>query len=425
MFTINIKGRQNPKDLQSVKLEMVFFQTNYARVSKVLNITGPYKEWDNQSQSFKSKNSNSLAKNKLLYELKMRYQQVGEQWELEGRKWSPVELSHHFDTKKEVKSDTKVMSVSQMIDFLTDKFNKRERIKNGQIFDSSNNAKKYIRIKKSLSIFTKEVYGKALSTYFFQDISEQFLLDYTMHLKKMGIANGNKAGLTSKLRMLRAICSHAKKLEMPNVNMEAFECLGDNIKWGETTSKAVSRKDICKIENIDRTLFSKIEQFHLDLFLFSFYCGGMANVDVCNLTWDSIQGNRIIYERMKFPKTAKPLLLDKAKNILEKYKGKGYGNYVFPIFSHKHTSTAKKTTRVKQISSLLNETLTKACKILRIKENITWYSARGSFISMMVDEGYSAPVVAEMAGNSPMVIFRHYYKNTQETELLKRMNERV
>ena len=40
MFTINIKGRQNPKDLQSVKLEMVFFQTNYARVSKVLNITG-------------------------------------------------------------------------------------------------------------------------------------------------------------------------------------------------------------------------------------------------------------------------------------------------------------------------------------------------------------------------------------------------
>ena len=157
----------------------------------------------------------------------------------------------------------------------------------------------------------------------------------------------------------------------------------------------------------------KKEQLHLDLFLFSYYTGGMANVDVCNLTWDLVQEDRIVYERIKFPKTAKPELLSKAKAIMNKYRGQSYGNYVFPVFTHKHTTTSKKTTRVKQISTRLSQTLTKACKMLRIKENITWYSARGSFISKMVDAGNNPYVVAEMAGNSPLTIYKHYYKNTK------------
>ncbi len=66
--------------------------------------------------------------------------------------------------------------------------------------------------------------------------------------------------------------------------MDAFLCIGDDIKWPETTPKAVSDKIIKQIVNIDRSLFTKKEQLHLDLFLFSYYTGGMANVDVCDLT---------------------------------------------------------------------------------------------------------------------------------------------
>jgi site-specific recombinase XerD len=86
-------------------------------------------------------------------------------------------------------------------------------------------------------------------------------------------------------------------------------------------------------------------------------------------------------------------------------------------------STSKKTTRVKQISTRLSQTLTKACKMLRIKENITWYSARGSFISKMVDAGNNPYVVAEMAGNSPLTIYKHYYKNTKREEIKRQMEE--
>ena len=129
---------------------------------------------------------------------------------------------------------------------------------------------------------------------------------------------------------------------MYGVRLDAFECLGDDIKWPETTSKAVPEKVINKLVSIDRTLFTEKENFCIDLFLFSYYTGGMANVDVCNLTWDMIEEDRIVYERMKFPKKAKPIILQKAKDIIYKYKGKGYQNYVFPVFTHKHTTTSKK-----------------------------------------------------------------------------------
>ena len=56
-------------------------------------------------------------------------------------------------------------------------------------------------------------------------------------------------------------------------------------------------------------------------------------------------------------------------------------------------------------------------------ENITWYSARGSFISKMVDAGNNPYVVAEMAGNSPLTIYKHYYKNTKREEIKRQMEE--
>lgn len=83
-----------------MKLEMIFFQTGYNRVSKVLNITGLIKDWDNTSQSFISKTSDAIKKNKMLLDLKLKYQKIAEEWEEEGRKWSPAELALSFDKKK-------------------------------------------------------------------------------------------------------------------------------------------------------------------------------------------------------------------------------------------------------------------------------------------------------------------------------------
>ena len=100
MYTINIRGKQNPKDKKIVKLEMIFFKTGYARVPKVLNITGLLKDWDAKSQSFRVGSAEATTKNKLLFDLRTKYLHVADTWEAEERNWSPVQLSHCFDEVK-------------------------------------------------------------------------------------------------------------------------------------------------------------------------------------------------------------------------------------------------------------------------------------------------------------------------------------
>lgn len=57
--------------------------------------------------------------------------------------------------------------------------------------------------------------------------------------------------------------------------------------------------------------------------------------------------------------------------------------------------------------------------MLRIKENITWYSVRDSFISKMVDIG---PLCrGENGRKQPLTIYKHYYKNTKRNEIKKQM----
>ena len=59
--------------------------------------------------------------------------------------------------------------------------------------------------------------------------------------------------------------------------------------------------------------------------------------------------------------------------------------------------------------------------MLHIKDKVTWYSARSSFISRMVDAGNNPYVIAEMADNSLLTIYKHYYKNTRREGIKREM----
>ena len=83
-----------------------------------------------------------------------------------------------------------------MIDYLEETFKNKKRIKNGQIVDSTTNAKRYVYLKRELQAFTKEKYEKAFSSYFFTDITEEFLLDFAFWLKERGIRNFVAGSLT-------------------------------------------------------------------------------------------------------------------------------------------------------------------------------------------------------------------------------------
>lgn len=67
----------------------------------------------------------------MLLDLKLKYQKIAEEWEEEGRKWSPAELALSLDKKKgkEMKEEDRSLSVSQMVDYLLKNSLKRKRRK--------------------------------------------------------------------------------------------------------------------------------------------------------------------------------------------------------------------------------------------------------------------------------------------------------
>lgn len=422
--TVTFKGHKDPQDPQLVKLEMVFYKSGYTRVPRVINITGAYKCWNSKSQSFDSSSSEYVKKNQLLLELKERYLTVVEQWQKAGVNFSALQWADCFKKQQEDKPQAKVLTVQQTIEARHDFFSNFEKYKNGRIVRSEGTAKGYRGLLRSLQEFTQSRYNLPLSRYHFTDITRQFILDYTLYLEKKGIEHGNRGCLRQRLRLLRAVVNYAAKEEMYGADPEIFGSVREKMAWGQFESKAVDANIIRRIEYMDRSLLEKREDLYLDLFLFSFYAGGMANVDTIGLTWDMIdeKEQQIIYERMKFPKLAKPLIISKMKAILDKYRGQGIENYVFPVYTAKQQTDKQRIYRRNNTSYAVSKTLDKICRILGIEEDMTWYTARGTFITNMLDDGNSLLHVAEMAGNSARVIEKHYYKNTQKEKLLQRMN---
>lgn len=175
-----------------------------------------------------------------------------------------------------------------------------------------------------------------------------------------------------------------------------------------------------------RSRLSKTKSYCLDLFLFCFYCGGIAPIDAAYLTWACIdmKKRKITYERIKTPKKAKPPFVPRAEAIANKYRNEHYADFVLPIFSARHDTHIRKTNRVHHLCGEVNKALRRIVNLLGYNEEITWYSARSTYITMMVvDKKYPPGMIAEHSGNSVITIYKFYWKNQNESDIIAELCE--
>lgn len=221
--------------------------------------------------------------------------------------------------------------------------------------------------------------------------------------------SGNSGDVSGKLRKLKVACLYAKEQGVYNVNLNFFGSSKEKLKHCITTPKGVPPEVMQQIESFDRMLLTKKEQLYLNLFLFSYYAGGMSAIDVCLLTRNQIKGDLIIYDRTKYDKQTRVIIIDKATEIIERYRTEAYMNYVFSTIKRCNPTQSKLYGRVKRLNEKVNQTLQKICDHCGIKSRVTWGTAHSSYISKMIDDGFHPLQVAELAGNSPQTIYRHYY----------------
>ena len=410
-YSIKIVAKASKKATRTTaNLRLVIFKTGYDREYKSLRRSVELKDWDKNKERLKSSSAQADVLNLYLNATEKKLYDQIYLWETNSVDWDPKQLASILDSQSDKPQQTKAVTVVAFIDRQIDFFKAKERFKNGEKTIGSSNWENYQWLKNSLFEFTKFKYKKDFSIYAFKDITESFLRSYSIYILDKGFRNNNKGGLKHKLTCLKAIFKVALKEKALGVDLAVFEVVKEHIKASKTIPRVLSEADFILIRDFDRSKLSKKECFHLDLFLFSYYSGGMANVDVCYLNKSCFKEGYIEYVRRKCDKVANPIFLPQIQEIIDRYKDKTYDNYVLPIFNEKQETEAQKHGKVERMTSGVNKTLAKISLELELKEKVTWYYSRGTYITKAIDLGLNAYQVADQAGNSPKIIEKHYYK---------------
>ena len=178
MFTINVKGYRNPRDLEMVKLKLIFFKTGYARVPKIIPISGRYDDWNPKRQLFDGNTKDIYERNQLILKEKFKYRKIAEKWESDGKDWIPKELSHYYE--QDSKKSIHYITVSDMLDNIVQQFCCQERYKNGHVLTSYSTANKYKCLKNILCVFPK---GYIYSTFVLDPFFSHFLIYFNSIIK--------------------------------------------------------------------------------------------------------------------------------------------------------------------------------------------------------------------------------------------------
>ena len=272
--------------------------------------------------------------------------------------------------------------------------------KNGQI----GTADSYYYSKNSLKEFTKA------DTLYFDKVNVQFLQKYEKWLFKNG-KSSTTVGIY--LRPLRHIFNRA--MERSNNIVLDYPFKKYKIPSPQNIKKALTRDMLKRIYWYEPEEDSP-EEFYRDLWLFSYFANGINMKDICNLTYKMTKGGFIEFRRAKTIRTnkdSKPIavvLTDDLKRLIEKHGTKPIKseNYIFPFLNDKLDERQEMDT-IKQVTKQCNKYIKRVAIQVGIDVEISTYTARHSFATILKNAGVAPSFIGESMGHANMRTTDSYF----------------
>ena len=131
-----------------------------------------------------------------------------------------------------------------------------------------------------------------------------------------------------------------------------------------------------------------------DVCRFSFAACGMSFADVARLRWSDIEGDRLTYRRQKTDVRVSVRLEKEALSVLHRYRGKGDGEYVFPLIRRDSPSD--------YVNALAryNRALQKLANRAGISRQVTSYAIRHTWATEARRQGVPTGVTAQGLGHT-------------------------
>ncbi|CAN5617791.1 site-specific integrase [soil metagenome] len=344
--------------------------------------------------------------------LEVAFRKWQERYEDAAEGYSASDLAHDVaDIATKVSEDRKTTRQFKLLAYFEELISQFE--KSGNV----GNRKVYRDVQNNLTRYVGE--GKDVS---FDAVTVKFCNGWEAKMRSEGLT---EITLSVKFRTLRAVINkaigegYAKPDSYPFTRNAAEKYKFHIGKFDtKTTKRAITKADIRKIEAFtpvsyegpyaslrdtrDRQLLAR------DLFLFSYYSGGINFVDMAMLTWVNISEDtegkpRLTYVRQKTGGKFSLRIIPQAQAILEHFKGEGArsNEYIFPILNNVfHRTPAQKHNRCNKIMGQVNTDLKTIGVAVGIITPLTTYVARHSFATALKRSGVSTAIISEAMGHS-------------------------
>ncbi|QES88886.1 site-specific integrase [Rhizosphaericola mali] len=246
----------------------------------------------------------------------------------------------------------------------------------------------------------------------FDDVTPLFLEKFEKYIINKGLSI-TTVGIY--IRPLRAIINREIRNENYSLNDYPFTKGKYTIPTGRNIKKALSIETIKQIISFD-TESDKLMEFYKDIWLFSFYCNGMNVADICHLKYKNMQGNIFVFQRLKTlrtyksnPKYIKVAISAPVRQIINKWSipMENENSYIFPLLNDSLSPfQTKEKTRI--VSHSINAQMRKIAQKIGFSGDITTYSARHSYATILLNLGAPIKLVSDNLGHSTVSVTDNY-----------------
>lgn len=290
--------------------------------------------------------------------------------------------------------------VGAFTELLIREFQMKERLGNAVIYSTTLNRLRYCM--PSLDIPFAEL-----------DIDR--LNDMQDQLKKKGLSS---VSIRHFFKTVRAIWNRAIKAKVANKKDYPFNEFSFKELSDRTEHRALCKEDICRViacrEHVEN---DQERQFALDLFTFSYLCGGMPFYDIAMLRPQNIREGIIEYKRQKTHGKIRIPIPALAQEILDYYRPLSKG-YLFPILDDEvHDTALRQRNAIVFRLQVVNRALKLVGKELNLPIALTTYVARHSFATVLQQEGVSVEMISEALGHRVLDTTKVYLAGLSQSQL--------
>ncbi len=242
----------------------------------------------------------------------------------------------------------------------------------------------------------------------FNEINVEFLKKYDSYLRN--ILKNSTNTIHGNFRIIRKLINDAVREGLMKIDQNPF--LKYPLKLEKTNRIFLTEEEILAIKATDFEVNS-IEYHVRNMFLFSCFQGGIRISDLLLLKKKAIEEDRLnlIMHKTKEPINIK--LLDKSKEILNKYINEIHpDDYIFPFLVNGVNDT-NNLIRFNSISSKtahINAILKKVIKKAGINKSVTFHIARHSFATIALKKGIRLEHVSKILGHGSLKTTTIYAK---------------